>query len=163
MSQQTTFTNPPEIPVIVGAYYELLSKESEIDTGTEPVLDELRYSAMIANRWTFYALPDVAKPSLEDSLKFERLLAQWHGERDATSSVAEMSMCDGYQKIIAMGEVAIPLIIFHLRSEGDEPDHWFWALRVLTEVNPVADEDRGNVVKMAQAWLGWAEAQGYAR
>ena len=102
------------------------------------------------------------RPSVYDSLKFERLLEQWRTERDATRSVAQMVLCSSYQKIIGMGEAAIPFIIAQLKAEGDEPDHWFWALRVITEVDPVADEDRGQIAKMAQSWLDWAESTGYA-
>jgi hypothetical protein len=95
-------------------------------------------------------------------VKFRRLVAQWHSERDVTSSVTEMVTCPSYQRIIGMGGVAVPLILSELQSEGPEPDHWFWALRVLTDADPVAEEDRGDIVKMAAAWLEWGRAQGYA-
>ena len=72
-----------------------------------------------------------------------------------------MAMCDAYQKIIGMGPAVIPLIIAQMRSEADEPDQWFWALQVLTGADPVADEDRGDFVKMSQAWIDWAENEGY--
>jgi len=58
-----------------------------------------------------------------------------------------------------MGDVAIPLILAELRSEGDEPDHWFWALHAITDTDPVKEEDRGNIVKMGAAWLKWGEGR----
>ncbi|MEP7366244.1 MAG: hypothetical protein ABI972_23550, partial [Acidobacteriota bacterium] len=70
--------------------------------------------------------------ALQRSIRFELLATQWRNERGATSSITAMAMVDAYQKIIGMGPDAIPLIISQLRAEGDEPDQWFWALRVLT-------------------------------
>jgi hypothetical protein len=78
------------------------------------------------------------------------------------SSITEMSILPAYQKIIGMGEDAVPLILAELKSEGDDPDQWFWALIAITEENPVKPEDQGNFRKMAQAWFQWAEAEGYA-
>lgn len=87
--------------------------------------------------------------------KFKRLTQQWHEERGAASSITEIAMCPAYQKIIAMGEAVLPLILRQLESEGDEPDMWFWALRAITNVNPVTEDMRGDMVAMAQAWLAW--------
>jgi hypothetical protein len=94
-------------------------------------------------------------------LKFNALVAQWRAERGATSSITAMAMCDAYQKIIGLGPDAVPLIIAQMQSEADEPDQWFWALQVLTGVDAVADEDRGDFLKMSQSWISWAENAGY--
>jgi len=66
-------------------------------------------------------------------------------------------MHPAYQQIIGMGQDALPLLIEELRRE---PDHWFWAMQAITGVNPVPPENRGNVAKMTQAWLAWAQQQG---
>lgn len=92
---------------------------------------------------------------------FHDLLQRWHSERRATRSVVEMVTCPSYQRIIAMGEPAIPLILSQLRTEGDEPDHWFWALRILTGIDPVRQEDQGDIVRMAEAWMQWGVDEGY--
>ncbi len=94
-----------------------------------------------------------------DAMKFLSLVSQWRKERGATSSITEMAMCPSYQQIIAMGERVIPFILRELEDEGDEPDLWFWALQVLTENDPVSDEARGNMKKMADAWLDWARSR----
>jgi hypothetical protein len=73
-----------------------------------------------------------------------------------------MATCPAYQSIIGIGPAAIPLILSQLESEGEEPDHWFWALRALTSADPVKEEDRGDIVRMATAWIEWGRAQGYA-
>jgi hypothetical protein len=95
-------------------------------------------------------------------LRFKALVAQWRIERGATSSITAMAICDSYQKIIGMGREVVPLIIAQMRSELPEPDQWFWALQVITGVDPVAEEDRGDFVKMSQSWINWAENEGYA-
>src|SRR5579864_1791589 len=105
------------------------------------------------------ALPDAGT---DKQLKFQNLVRQWRSQRGAFSSITEMAMLPAYQKIIGMGKDAIPLIVAQLRSEGDEPDQWFWALRAIADVNPINAEDRGNPVRMAQAWLKWASEEGYA-
>jgi hypothetical protein len=57
---------------------------------------------------------------------------------------------------MAMGKPVIPIIMAQLRAEGEQPDQWFWALQVLTDgLDPVSEADRGNTVKMAEAWLNW--------
>jgi hypothetical protein len=87
---------------------------------------------------------------------FRQLVDQWRQERGASSSTTEILLCPSYQSIIGMGEQAIPLILAEMESEGDDPDQWFWALQALTRVNPVAEEDEGNLWKMAQTWISWA-------
>jgi len=59
-----------------------------------------------------------------------------------------------------MGQDALPSLIAQLRSEGEDPDHWFVALHHITGTNPVPDEDRGDTVMMAKAWLDWADREG---
>ena len=97
-----------------------------------------------------------------DRAKFLALATEWRAQHGAMSSISEMSMLPAYQKIIGMGEAAIPLILDELKAEGDEPDQWFWALRAIAEANPVAPEDQGNFRKMAQAWIAWGTRAGYA-
>ncbi len=90
-----------------------------------------------------------------DEMTFPFLAKRWHEERGATSSITKMALCPSYQRIIGMGPRAIPLILKQLESEGDQPDMWFWALRTLTNADPVSEADRGNIVRMANAWLEW--------
>ncbi len=91
----------------------------------------------------------------EDWMEFRRLVGQWKTERGVLSSITQSALCPAYQSIIGMGRRAVPLILRQLKSERNDPDQWFWALQVITGDQPVKDEDRGNYVKMAQAWLDW--------
>jgi hypothetical protein len=99
---------------------------------------------------------------VDDYAAFECLRQRWHSERGATSSIMEIVLCPAYQSIIGMGQKAVGLILAELESEGDDPDHWFWALQVLTNANPVSEEDEGNLRRMSRTWLAWAKTEGYA-
>ena len=72
-----------------------------------------------------------------------------------------MATCLSYQRVIGMGEKAIPLILRQLENEGDDPDHWFWALQAITREDPVPEDARGDMKEMARAWLDWAYMAGY--
>ena len=42
-----------------------------------------------------------------------------------------------------------------------EPDYWFWALQAITGEDPVPPAHRGDLSKMAAAWIRWGKQQGY--
>jgi hypothetical protein len=103
----------------------------------------------------------VADSARDNWFRFQALAEQWRNARGARSSITEAAMIPAYQKIIGMGEAVVPLILAQLKSEGDDPDQWFWALRAITGQNPVKPEDQGNFQKMAEAWLQWAQHEPY--
>ena len=86
----------------------------------------------------------------------------WLKERGATSSVTEIINCSSYKTIIALGEMAVPLILKQLEMEGDDPDHWFYALTAITGEDPLADDDRGDMKRMAEAWLAWGKSSAFS-
>lgn len=90
--------------------------------------------------------------------RFRDLARQWKAERGPTSSLTNMVMHPAYQQIIGMGPTAIPWLLAELDRE---PDHWFWALKSITMVDPVPPADRGNIQKMAQSWIKWGRDQGF--
>lgn len=68
-----------------------------------------------------------------------------------------------YRNLLAAGESVRPFIIDMLR-DGDRWPVWFMLLRELTpDMNPVSKEDKGNLEKMAQAWIRLAEVKGWKR
>jgi hypothetical protein len=93
--------------------------------------------------------------------EFQALVKDWRSSRGARSTMAEMAMLPAYQSIIGMGRDVVPLILAELKSEGDAPDHWFWALAAITRANPVLPNSRGKIREMAKAWLEWGEKAGY--
>ena len=100
-------------------------------------------------------------PALEDvefARRFRTLAAEWKAGRGYTSSITKMSMHHAYQQIIGLGPRVIPLL---LRELEREPDHWFWALKVLTGIDPVPQEARANIEEMSKHWVSWGRQQGY--
>ena len=90
--------------------------------------------------------------------RFQALAAEWRREVAWTSSITDIAMHPAYQQIIGMGQAVVPLL---LRELDQRPDHWFWALRAITGVDPVLPEHRGKLSEMAKAWLDWGRQQGY--
>ena len=90
--------------------------------------------------------------------KFVRLRDEWKSQRGPSSSTTKLVMHPAYQTIIGMGRDAIP---FLLRELETNVDNWFWALRSITEANPVPEEAQGDGQAMAKAWLAWGRDQGY--
>ena len=156
MRTRPIMSTPTHITIIQGAYAWHCA-ESQISKGRQ-VFDyyTIQSVRIVAPAGHTEIITD---PLSEDRMKFQMLLLCWRAERGATSSITEMAMCSAYQSIIGMGEKAIPLILAELESEGEEPDLWFWALQVLTGVNPVRPEDQGDFLGMARAWLTWAKNQ----
>jgi len=121
---------------------------------------------MVPSASAFVAYATPSKLNLSKAaqrwIQFQTLRREWLVKRGATSSIPEMSMQEPYQRIIGMGEVAVPLILAQLRREGDEPDQWFWALRVLTDANPVTPENQGDFRAMARAWIDWGATKEFS-
>ncbi len=91
--------------------------------------------------------------------RFKRLVSEWKQQRNEYSSdPREWAMCPAYQKIIAMGPEAIPLVLNELRRR---PDHWFWALDMLTDANPIQADHCGNFTEMVSDWLQWGRNNGF--
>lgn len=95
------------------------------------------------------------------SATFKQLSEQWGRERRFLSSTTEMVECPSYQRIVEMGWSALPLIFNQLRLEKDDPGHWYLALSEITGADPVSEEDYGHMDRIASAWLGWADENGY--
>jgi hypothetical protein len=101
--------------------------------------------------------PLAACDSASIEQRFRELVRQWKEATRFVSSIHDMASQPAYLQIIGMGKEALPLLLHELRRE---PDHWFVALQAITGVNPIPASVRGNVEKMTQAWLSWAEQQG---
>jgi hypothetical protein len=65
-----------------------------------------------------------------------------------------------YQRIIGMGDNALPLIFRQIESDAIGP-HWFEALKAITGANPVPRSLWGKIGAMEQVWLEWGREQGY--
>lgn len=92
---------------------------------------------------------------LANEQRFARLAALWKSETELSSKVSRRVLHPAYQKIIGMGEAAIPLILKDLAENG--PDDWFWALTAITEENPITEPIAGDMCAMTEAWLQWGK------
>lgn len=91
---------------------------------------------------------------------FARLAQTWKAETGHLSSITKAAMHPAYQRIIGLGPVALPSILCEIK---EEPRQWFWALKAISGEDPVEPADRGNVLKMREAWLQWGRAHGHIR
>jgi hypothetical protein len=86
-------------------------------------------------------------------LRFDELANDWRRTRGHAAKVRDLTDAPAYQDIIEMGD---PAVAFLLRELRDRPDHWFTALREITELQiSISPEKRGQLSAMANAWLNW--------
>jgi hypothetical protein len=99
-----------------------------------------------------------ATPSLAE--EFAHLARRWREDTRFVSASHGLVEHWAYQRIIGLGPDVVPLVLEELRGSGGQ---WFWALRALTGVDPVRDEQRGDVSAMREAWLDWGRRAGLIR
>ena len=100
---------------------------------------------------------DDAAP-VPDRETFKRLADEWERDRPRGADVWQMTQHPAYERIIEMGEPAVPWLLQRL---AEKPNHWFVALNAITGARPVPPESRGRIKEMAQAWLAWGRENGY--
>jgi hypothetical protein len=93
--------------------------------------------------------------------RFKKFARAWKSETELVSKVSKRILHPAHQKIIGMGEAAIPLILNDLSKNG--PDDWFWALTAITDENPITEKIAGNMAAMTEAWLQWGRNAGYLK
>ena len=102
-------------------------------------------------------LSDIARHREVEAV-FRSLVHEWKSRRSHSSCVEDMAIDLAYQKIIGLGPEVIPFLLAELDRE---PDHWFWALFAITRHDPVPEDSRGKIEKMAAAWIEWGKQHGY--
>ena len=87
---------------------------------------------------------------------------QWIKETQNISGT-EKFFNEHHRKIVEMGNEIVPILLndiaIGLRADGGPP-HWFWALKLITEEDPVPTKERGNIELMAKRWIDWGMANG---
>lgn len=92
------------------------------------------------------------QPNLSES-RFDLLANMWRTETTTMSLEHDVVLHPAYQEIIGMGAVALPYIF---RELEERPALWFWALRAITNENPISSSQEGDVEAMRKSWLVWA-------
>jgi hypothetical protein len=90
--------------------------------------------------------------------KFSILSQQWLDETGFISSTAEAVIHPAYQQIIGMGQDVVSLLLHDLNKPRAR---WFWALKSITGVDPVTEDQAGNTQEMINAWLSWGVTNGF--
>jgi len=99
-----------------------------------------------------------AASALDLEQRFVTLVRDWKAGRGVSSSSRELAKHPAYEAIIRLGRPVVPLLLRELQRE---PDHWFIALRSITNADPVPPEHRGDLRAMAADWAAWGQANGY--
>lgn len=88
-----------------------------------------------------------------------RLLRSWREQTAYESSSTAITGHHAYQELMALGPGALPFLLRDLSQTRD--GHLSKALTTITGAHPVPPDDRGNVRKVADAWLRWAGESGH--
>lgn len=110
-----------------------------------------------ANSLTDYSDLNAQDHTSKVVIDFNERAERWRRDTSFQSSLIAKFMHDDYQTIMAMGEVAIPLILSRLNKA---PEHWFWALKHLAKGYDAA-EGIDTPAEAAKAWLRWGQEEGY--
>ncbi|MEZ0006271.1 hypothetical protein ABH942_001634 [Flavobacterium sp. 28YEA47A] len=89
---------------------------------------------------------------------FLKLKDSWVLETMFASNSNEIFNNHAYQEIICMGQKSVPWIIRELKKSND---HWFFALREITGVDPILPEHYGKINDMKNDWINWYEQNNY--
>lgn len=126
---------------------------------TRRLVDEItRQKALATGRLhgLVNACSTYASDAVDPEAAFKVLTDQWRRETGHYSSISRKVQHPAYQRIIAMKESAIPLILRELR---ERPAHWFVALRAITGFSP--DSGSAGLKSATEAWLRWGKEHGY--
>lgn len=89
--------------------------------------------------------------------KFQQLKQNWLDETKFYSDSNEIVNNNNYQEIINLGYDVVPFILEDLK---ENTNHWFYALKEITNENPVKKENEGDIQAMKKDWIEWGENEG---
>ncbi len=148
-------------PVIARSIFDRITETPQLYLIEEAHVRGLGYSQYADEVNDYEALPPVEETDpVVASLRqeFAELVATWRAETAGLSSPRAMARHHAYQRIIDLGEPAIPLILQDMKENGG---WWDPALRALTGQNPVPESARGSPPLNDEAWLQWGLDNGY--
>lgn len=102
------------------------------------------------------AIQIVNRQVIYTASNFRELVEQWYRDTRHMSSATKMMKHPAYQRIVEMGESAVPLLLQELNSHHD---HWLPALNEITGEDPAPEGS--NFSEAVEAWLEWGRKKGY--
>jgi hypothetical protein len=107
-------------------------------------------------KWV-YVKKTAPKPNKSVGEQFIELAKNWKKETAIYSFVSKKITNTNYVNIIGLGVVyGEPVIKLILQDLEKGNEFWHYALKKITDDNPVAKEDINNLSKVRAAWLSWA-------
>jgi hypothetical protein len=100
---------------------------------------------------------DVRERTNEITVKFNELAKNWKSETAGYSIVSHKYTNKNYLAIMGMGLAGIPIVPLILKDLERGPEFWHYALKNITNENPVPKEDINNLAKIRKAWLAWGK------
>lgn len=88
--------------------------------------------------------------------EFNTLVDQWRRETSFHSSLGEIFTNDAYQRIMAMGKEALPLILSELSRKSG---HWYYALEKIVGRDVAVGAK--SFADARSAWLKWGQKNNY--
>ena len=115
-------------------------------------LQKHKHEVPLRQDWDIVKATYRGKDNIEQD--FYELASAWKIQTAHFSTTYHKVNNTNYLKIIGMGEKALPYI---LRDLEEAPEHWFVALNSIAkpEINPINEEDFGDMVEMSKAWVNW--------
>ena len=127
--------------------------------------EQSRFFHGLSNAILFYGsssyhgkIESIEERSTDTHAVFLELVEIWKKDTEFVSTTEDMVLHESYQRIIGLGPSVVPFLLQELERE---PDHWFWALKSITRVNPAEDADTFD--DAVTAWLDWGAQRGYLR
>ena len=145
-------TDSAEFSEVVGRHdtspseFELFSLD--LVEARDPYLSNLPAAEELNIEW------EPVTPTVEFELHFRSLVETWKRDTSHLSLVSLRVSHPAYKGIISMGRQALPLILAEL---DEKPDHWFHALWILADENPVPTGFSGTVKEAAALWVAWGQ------
>src|SRR4051812_22799148 len=108
-----------------------------------------------------FIAPVEASETLE--ARFARLTKEWVEEAAYKSFIEDVIETEAYQQIISLGRSVVKrnIVSLILSDLQKSPKPWFYALHVITAVDPIPARAAGNTKKMVAAWVQWGQTHGY--
>lgn len=87
---------------------------------------------------------------------FKECADKWKNDTAHLSIISQRLQHPAYQRIIRMGPSIVPFILEEMEQQ---PNHWFYALSLLTDANPIPADFKGTVRDAADLWIRWGKSR----